>query len=82
MEQSPAQFLTSEESAQVESALLSSSEKFLTRLTISSYRLLQIMAEDMGISVNELTSNQIIEWMEQDSKIKREEGIEASVLKW
>ncbi|MGK7952212.1 MAG: hypothetical protein AB4368_26370 [Xenococcaceae cyanobacterium] len=82
MEQSPTQFLTQEESAQIESALLSSSEKFLTRLTISSYRLLKIIAKDIGISVDELTATQILEWMEKDSKIKREQGIDASVLKW
>ena len=82
MESSPTQFLTPEESAKIESALLSSSEKFLTRLTISSYRLLKIMAEDIGISIDELTPNQIVEWMEKDSKIKREQGIDASVLKW
>ena len=82
MEQSPAQFLTPEESAKIESALLSSSEKFLTRLTISSYRLLKIIAEDLGISVDELTATQIVEWMEKDSKIKREQGVDASVLKW
>lgn len=82
MEQAPTQFLTSEESAQIESALLTSSEKFLTRLTISSYRLLKIIAKDIGISVDELTPNQIVEWMEKDSKIKREQGIDASVLKW
>ena len=82
MEQSPTQFLTSEESNQIEAALLSSSEKFLTRLTISSYRLLKIIAEDIGVSVDELTPTQIVEWMEKDSKIKREQGIDASVLKW
>lgn len=82
MEQSPTQFLTPEESAKIESALLSSSEKFLTRLTISSYRLLKIIAEDIGVSVDELTADRIVEWMEKDSKIKREQGIDASVLKW
>ena len=82
MEQSPTQFLTQEESNQIEAALLSSSEKFLTRLTISSHRLLKIMAEDIGVSVDELTPTQIVEWMEKDSKIKKEQGIDASVLKW
>ena len=82
MEQSPTQFLTPEESDQVEAALLSSAEKFLTRLTISSFRLLKIMAEDIGVSIDELTPNQIVEWMEKDSKIKIEQGIDASVLKW
>lgn len=82
MDSSPTQFLTPEESAKVESALLSSSEKFLTRLTISSYRLLKIMAEDIDVSIDELTPTQIVEWMEKDSKIKLEKGTEASVLKW
>ena len=82
MEQSPTQFLTPEESDQVDAALLSSAEKFLTRLTISSFRLLKIMAEDIGVSVDELTPTQILEWMEKESKIKIEQGIDASVLKW
>ena len=82
MEQSPTQFLTTEESNQIEAALLSSAEKFLTRLTISSFRLLKIMAEDIGVSIDELTPNQIVEWMEKESKIKIEQGIDASVLKW
>ena len=82
MEQSPIQFLTTEESADIEAALLSSSEKFLTRLTVSSFKLLKIMAEDIGVSIDELTPTQIVEWMEKDSKIRREEGIDAAVLKW
>ncbi|ACK64510.1 conserved hypothetical protein [Rippkaea orientalis PCC 8801] len=80
--QSPAQFLTPEESADVDKALLSSSEKFLTRLTISSLRLLQIIAKDIGVSLDELTHSQVIEWVEKDAKIKREKGIDAAVLKW
>jgi hypothetical protein len=76
------QFLTSEESADVDAALLTSSEKFLTRLTISSLRLLTIIAKDRGVSVEELTHKQIIDWFEKDGKIRREQGIEAAVLKW
>ena len=80
--QSPTQFLTPEESADVDKALLSSSEKFLTRLTISSLRLLKVIAQDTGVSIDELTHNQVIEWVEKDAKIKREQGSDASVLKW
>jgi hypothetical protein len=76
------QFLTPEESADVDAALLVSSEKFLTRLTISSLRLLTIIAKDRGISIEELTHKQIIEWFEKDGKVRREQGIEAAVLKW
>jgi hypothetical protein len=76
------QFLTPEESANVDAALLTSPEKFLTRLTISSLRLLTIIAKDRGVSVEELTHKQIIDWFEKDGKIRREQGSEAAVLKW
>jgi len=76
------QFLTPEESADVDAALLTSPEKFLTRLTISSLRLLKIIAEDMGVTLEELSHKQVIQWLEKDSKLRRERGIEAAVLKW
>jgi hypothetical protein len=76
------QFLTPEESADVDAALLTSPEKFLTRLTISSLRLLKIIAQDTGVTIEELTHKQVIEWLEKDSKVRQEQGIEAAVLKW
>ncbi len=76
------QFLTPEESADVDKALLTSSEKFLTRLTISSLRLLKIIAQEKGIPIDELTHQQVINWFEKDSKVRREQGIDAAVLKW
>ncbi|NWF62030.1 MAG: hypothetical protein HXY43_22940 [Fischerella sp.] len=76
------QFLTLEESAQVDAALLSSPEKFLTRLTISSLKLLKHIADEYNVAVEDLTTKQVIAWFEKDSKIKREQGIEAAYLKW
>lgn len=76
------QYLTPEESLEVEKALLTSSEKFLTRLTISSLRLLQVIAQDIGVSVDQLTSHNIIQWMEKDSKTRKEQGKDQAVLKW
>jgi hypothetical protein len=76
------QFLTLEESHNVDAALLSSSEKFLTRLTISSLRLLKIIAQDLDISIEQLNHQQIIAWFEKDSKIRQEQGIDAATLKW
>lgn len=76
------QFLTAAESAAVDGALLSSPEKFLARLTISTAKLLRYMAADLGTPVEALTPEQIIHWLEQDSKRKREQGVSASVLKW
>jgi hypothetical protein len=76
------QFLTLDESAQVDAALLSSHEKFLTRLTISSLRLLIHIAASYQVPVEQLTAAQIIAWFEQDSKIRREQGAAAAFLKW
>jgi hypothetical protein len=81
-QQPSTQFLTLEESAQVDAALLSSSEKFLTRLTISSLKLLKYIAQEYGVAMEDLTTQQLITWFEKDAKMKREQGIEASYLKW
>ena len=78
----PDKYLSPEESADVEAALLSSSEKFLTRLTISSQRLLTAIAKDNQVAVEELTHRQIIQWFENDSKVKREQGSDAGTLHW
>ncbi|MDY6784160.1 MAG: hypothetical protein SW833_16705 [Cyanobacteriota bacterium] len=83
MSQQPGiQFLTEAESADVDKALLSSPERFLTRLTISSLRLLKIIAKEYKIPVEELTHQQVVDWFEKDGKIRREQGVEAAVLKW
>ncbi|MEA5573984.1 hypothetical protein [Calothrix sp. UHCC 0171] len=76
------QFLTAEESAKVDAALLSSPEKFLTRITISSLRVLTHIAKEYDVKVEDLTAQQIIAWFEKDSKIRRESGIDAAFLKW
>lgn len=76
------QFLTSAESADVDKALLTTPEKFLTRLTLSTAKLLAFIASDLDTSVDKLTTAQIIAWFEADSKRKQEKGINASVLKW
>ncbi len=76
------QFLTPEESAAVDAALLTSPEKFLTRLTLSTAKLLGYIAKDLNTTVEALTNEQIIAWFEADSKRKQTEGVQASVLNW
>ena len=82
MQQPNNQFLSPEESASIDAALLDSSEKFLTRLTISSLRLLKLIAQDTQVSVEQLTYQQIVAWFEKDGKIRREQGKDAATLKW
>ncbi len=76
------QFLTLEDSAQVDAALLASNEKFLTRLTVSSLNLLKHIAQEYAVNIEDLTTPQIIAWFEKDSKIRREKGPESAYLKW
>jgi hypothetical protein len=82
LDQSSLQFLTPDESAEVDKALLTSPEKFLARLTISTAKLLRAIAADTGTPIEALTAVQIIQWFERDAKLKREQGVNASVLKW
>ncbi|BAZ07223.1 hypothetical protein [Calothrix sp. NIES-3974] len=82
MQEPTVQFLTPEESGQVDAALLSSPEKFLTRITISSLRVLIHIAKENQVAVEDLTPKQIISWFEKDGKIRREQGTEAAFLKW
>jgi len=81
-QQPSTQFLTLEESALVDAALLSVHEKFLTRLTISSLKLLKHIAQETGVAVEDLTASQALAWFEKDAKIRREQGIDAAFLKW
>lgn len=81
-QQPSSQFLTFEESAKVDAALLASNEKFLVRLTISSLKLLKHIAEENGVNIEDLTTQQVINWFEKDGKIRREQGMNAAYLKW
>ena len=75
-------YLTHAEAVAVDKALLSTHEKFLTRITISSLRMLQQIAEHEQVKVEELTPQQIIKWFERDAELKRSQGDTAGSLQW
>jgi hypothetical protein len=76
------QFLTTAEAVAVDRALLSTHEKFLTRITISSLRLLQKISADQDVPVADLTPEIVIVWFEADSKRQLEQGKDAAALQW
>jgi rubrerythrin len=76
------QYLTHAEAVEVERASLSTHEKFLTRITISSLRMLQQIAEHERVKVEDLTPAQIIKWFERDAELKRSQGDTAGSLQW
>lgn len=75
-------YLSQSEAIDVEAALLSTHEKFLARITISSLRLLQQIAEEEQVKVEDLTTPQIIKWFERDADLKRSQGDTAGSLQW
>lgn len=76
-------YLTHAEAVEVETALLSTHEKFLTRITISSMRMLkQIADEEQVEKIEDLTPQQIIKWFERDAQLKKSQGESAGSLQW
>ena len=65
------EFLTAEESAQVDAALLTSKDKFSTRLAIYSLRCLSQIAAETGLPPEKITPEQVNAWIEQDENIQQ-----------
>lgn len=61
-----AEFLTPEECAEVDKALLSSRDKFSTRVAIYSLRSLKQIAQETGQSVEAVAPDEIATWVERD----------------
>ncbi|MEY3303675.1 MAG: hypothetical protein ACK5RE_00875 [Pseudanabaena sp.] len=80
--QDPIQFLTLAEAHAIDGAMLSTMEKFMTRITVSSMRIITKVAEDLHIHAEDLASSQIVHWIEMDSQIRQEQGEDAAFLKW
>lgn len=80
--QDPMQFLTLAEAQAIDVALRSPMEKFMTRITISSMRIITKIAQDLQIHGEDLTAQQIVQWIEHDSQIRQEQGVDVAFLKW
>ncbi|XP_039070649.1 uncharacterized protein LOC120217642 [Hibiscus syriacus] len=74
-------FLSLEEAGLVEISGLSTHERFLCRLTISSLKLLRVISEQEGCSIEELNGGRVCDWFVKD-KLKREQDIDSAVLQW
>ncbi len=64
-------FLTPEECAEVDKALLTSHDKFTARVTIYALRSLKQIAEQANTSIAALESTQIEEWVYQDASLQK-----------
>lgn len=64
------EFLTPEECAEVDKALLTSRDKFSARVAIYSLRSLKQIAQESGQAIAELTPEQIEDWIYQDRSLQ------------
>lgn len=77
LSQSSDQFLTPEECAEVDSTLMPARDRFSARVAIYALRSLKQVAEQTGVTINELTEQQIINWVEQDPALRPENGFDS-----
>jgi hypothetical protein len=72
------EFLTPEECAEVDKALLTSHDKFTARTAIYSLRSLRQVSQQSGVAVADLNPHQIAEWVGQDPALRPEDGFDSS----
>ena len=68
------EFLTFEEVAEIDKALLTSQDKFLARVSLYSLRVLKQIAAAEAISIDQITDQQIAEWIAQDANLQQAIG--------
>lgn len=65
------EFLTPEECAEVDKALLTSRDKFMARVAIYSLRSLKQIAQQSGQTIADLNSQQIADWVANDPSLQQ-----------
>lgn len=74
------EFLTSEECAEVDKALLTSREKFSARVAIYALRSLKQIAQTRQVPIESLQPEQIEDWIYQDESLQQ--GIDSEFKKF
>lgn len=67
-------FLTEEEAASVDAALLTSRDKFATRVAIYSLRVLKQIAEREQMAIAQISPQQIESWIQQDETLAQNQA--------
>ncbi len=80
--QDPIQFLTLGEAHAIDGAMLSTMDKFMTRITVSSMRIINQISQELKVNGEDISSSQIVNWIEHDSQIRKTQGEDAAFLKW
>jgi hypothetical protein len=72
------EFLTQEEVIQVDAALLSSKQKFSTRLALYALRCLQQISSEKSLDIESIQPEQIQAWIQQDETIQKQIELDSS----
>lgn len=80
--QQSTQFFSLEDDASINRAMMASYEKNLARIAVHSLSLLKQIGKDLGVAIEDLDTQKIIEWFEREAKTRVEKGPEATFLKW
>lgn len=67
-------FLTQEEAASVDAALLTSRDKFTTRVAIYSLRVLKNIAQQQQTAIAQISPHQVQDWVQQDETIMQSQA--------
>ncbi|MCS6813277.1 MAG: hypothetical protein NZ772_06860 [Cyanobacteria bacterium] len=78
----PNQFLTRDEALLVDAALLTSQAKFTTRIALYSLRTLRQIASDAGVTIDQITGDQILSWIQQDPTVQENAGMDAEFVEF
>lgn len=65
------EFLTYDEVAEIDKALLTAQDKFLARVSLYSLRVLKQIAEQENLPVEAITDQQIAAWVEKDAALRQ-----------
>ncbi len=65
-------FLTVDEAAEVDKALMTSRDRFLTRIALYSLRSLKKIAQESSQAIEDISPQQVLSWVEQDESIPLE----------
>ena len=71
------EFLTPDESAQVDGALLTSKDKFSTRLAIYSLRWLRQIARETDLTLEQIPAEKVKTWVKNDENLKQNSDLDA-----
>lgn len=78
----PNRFLTRDEAVLVDAALLTSQAKFTTRVALYSLRTLKQIASEAGVTIDDITSDQVLSWIQQDLAVQENVDMDAEFVEF